>query len=162
MKNPAWIFLVAARYFRTRRREKGNAASILSAAGIAVGAMTLIAVLSVMNGFQMNTIEAILELNSYHVRITPDSPDGNLPPGAFLRLANIPGVRAAFAFTELQTLVRGASSDSQVCVLRALPADIMKTDPSLAEKLPMVQGSFELDSPGALILGSELARSLRV
>jgi lipoprotein-releasing system permease protein len=162
MKNPAWIFLVAARYFRTRRREKGNAASILSAVGIAVGVMTLITVLSVMNGFQLNTIEAILELNSYHVRITPDSPDGSLPPGAFLRLANTPGVRAVFPFMEIQTLARGVSSDSQVCVLRALPADIMKTDPSLADKLSITQGSFDLDSPEGIILGSELARRLRV
>ncbi|MDR1933169.1 MAG: ABC transporter permease [Spirochaetales bacterium] len=158
----SWVFLVAGRYFKTRRKEKGNAASVLSAAGIAVGVMTLIAVLSVMNGFQLNTIEAILELNSYHLRILPESPDGALPAGSLMRLAEIPGVRSAFLFTEIQTLIRAASPDSQVCVLRALPTDIMKTDPSLAEKLEIVQGSFDLEAEKGLVLGSELARRLRV
>ena len=154
MKNPAWIFLVAGRYFKTRRREKGNAASVLSAAGIAVGVMTLLAVLSVMNGFQLNTIEAICELNSYHVRITPDSPDAApLPPGSLTRLGGIHGVRAVFPFTEIQTLVRGVMSDSQVCLLRALPPQIMQTDSSLAEKLAIVQGSFDLAAKDGIILG---------
>ncbi|MDR1626295.1 MAG: ABC transporter permease [Spirochaetia bacterium] len=162
MKNPAWIFLVAGRYFKTRRREKGNAASVLSAVGIAVGVMTLIAVLSVMNGFQLNTIEAILELNSYHVRVSHADPQAGLPPGSLARLGAIPGVRAVFPFTEIQTLARGAYPGSQVCVLRALPGDIMGTDGSLAERLNIVQGSFDLSSPQSLVIGSELARRLGV
>jgi lipoprotein-releasing system permease protein len=162
MKNPSWIFLVAGRYFKTRRREKGNAASVLSAVGIAVGVMTLIAVLSVMNGFQLNTIEAILELNSYHVRIIPENPALGLPPGSLMRLQAIPGVRAVFPFTEIQTLARGAYQDSQVCGRRALPQDIMGTDNPLAEKLQIVQGSFDLSSPQSLVIGSELARRLGV
>jgi len=164
MKNPTWIFLVAGRYFKTRRKEKGNAASVLSAAGIAVGVMTLVAVLAVMNGFQLNTIEAILELNSYHVRITPATRGAQdaVDSGSLTRLKEIPGVRAVFPFSEVQTLVRGASSESLVCVLRALPTDIMQKDPSLADKLAIVAGSFDLASPGSLVLGSELARRLRV
>lgn len=162
MKNPLWIFLVAGRYFKTRRREKGNAASVLSAAGIAVGVMTLIAVLSVMNGFQLNTIEAILELNSYHLRITHENPETGLPPGALMRLQAVPGVRAVFPFMEIQTLARGAYQDSQVCVLRALPEDIMNTDDSFAERLRIVQGTFDLSSEQSLVIGSELARRLGV
>jgi lipoprotein-releasing system permease protein len=165
MKNPSWMFLVAGRYFKTRRREKGNAASVLSAVGIAVGVMTLVAVLSVMNGFQLNTIESILELNSYHLRVARDTPagrDGNLPPASLALLKQIPGVRAVFPFTEIQTLARGAYYESQVCVLRALPADIMSTDRSFAEKLQIVQGSFDLSAGQSLVIGSELARRLGV
>ncbi|MDR2588980.1 MAG: ABC transporter permease [Spirochaetales bacterium] len=157
MKNPSWVFLVAGRYFKTRRKEKGNAASILSAAGIAVGVMTLIAVLSVMNGFQLTTIEAILELNSYHLRLSREKP---LLAQEEKLLRSIPGVRAVFPFAEIQTLVRGVSSDNTICVLRALPEDIMHKDPSLAGMLGMVQGDFDLS--GGLILGAELARRLRV
>ena len=61
--------LVAARYFRTRRRETGNASSILSVAGIAVGVMTLTVVLAVMNGFQLGFIENIVEISSYHIQV---------------------------------------------------------------------------------------------
>ena len=60
--------LVAGRYFRTRRRETGNASSILSVAGIAVGVMTLTVVLGVMNGFQLGFIESIVEISSYHLQ----------------------------------------------------------------------------------------------
>ena len=162
MKNPMWIFLIAGRYFKTRRREKGNSASILSAAGIAVGVMTLVAVLAVMNGFQLTTIEAILELNSYHIRVRPEPAGSALPEAVRTRLGEIPGVRAAFPFAEIQTLVRGASPESLVCVLRALPADILEHDPSLAERLDIIAGSFDLGAPGGLVLGSELARRLRV
>ncbi|MCL1817656.1 MAG: ABC transporter permease [Spirochaetaceae bacterium] len=162
MKSPLWIFLVAGRYFKTRRRDRGNAASVLSAAGIAVGVMTLVAVLAVMNGFQLNTIEAILELNSYHLRVIPEEAGAGLPAASLARLKEIPGVRAVFPFSEIQTLVRGASFDSLVCVLRALPADILAKDPSLAGKLNIVAGSFDLAPKEGLVLGSELARRLRV
>ncbi|MDR1179025.1 MAG: FtsX-like permease family protein, partial [Spirochaetales bacterium] len=86
----------------------------------------------------------------------------DLPPGALMRLRGIPGVRAVFPFTEIQTLARGAYPDSQVCVLRALPDDIMTTDSSLVEKLHIIQGSFDLTSENSLIIGSELARRLGV
>ncbi|MBI9099651.1 MAG: ABC transporter permease, partial [Spirochaetaceae bacterium] len=52
MKKISWIFHVAKRYFMTKRKEKGHTASILSVMGIAVGVMTLITVIAVMNGFQ--------------------------------------------------------------------------------------------------------------
>jgi lipoprotein-releasing system permease protein len=159
MKNLGWVFLVAGRYFKTRRRERGNTASVLSAAGIAVGVMTLIAVLSVMNGFQLTTIEAILELNSYHLRISPDGP---LAPNALMRLRAISGVKSVFAFAEIQTLIRGLYPDPQVCVLRALPENIAEEDPSLLDKLELLQGSFDLSAEQSVILGSELARRLKV
>lgn len=84
-----WALFVARRHVRSRRRNKGNTTSIFSILGIAAGAMTLVAVLSVMNGFQLGTIEDILEMDSYHVRITPEedaaglrpSPDSSDSPG---------------------------------------------------------------------------------
>ena len=154
-----WVLLVAARYFRSRRKERGNAATLLSTAGIAVGVMTLIAVLSVMNGLQLTTIDAILELDSYHIRI-----EGSREPVAkILRsLRSTPGVRAAFPFAEVQTLARGRYPDPLVCVLRALPEDIAALDPDLRKRLTMVDGDFDLRSPGSVVLGSELARFLGV
>lgn len=64
-----WILFVSARHFRTKRREKGHTAGVLSVAGIAAGVMTLIAVLAVMNGFQFGTIEDLLEIGSYHLQV---------------------------------------------------------------------------------------------
>ncbi|MFI5368696.1 MAG: hypothetical protein ACHQ1F_06755, partial [Spirochaetia bacterium] len=64
--------LVAARYFRTKRRDTGNASSVLSVAGIAIGVMTLTVVLAVMNGFQLGFIDSIVEISSYHLQIHAD------------------------------------------------------------------------------------------
>ena len=41
----------------------------LSTIGICFGVMTLITVLSVMNGFQLQFIDSIIELSSYHVQV---------------------------------------------------------------------------------------------
>ena len=68
-----WILFVSARHFRTRRREKGHTAAVLSVLGIAAGVMTLIAVIAVMNGFQFGTIEDILEVGSFHLQVSPDA-----------------------------------------------------------------------------------------
>ena len=156
--NRSWILLVAGRYFRTRRRERGNTASLLSVLGIAVGVTTLIAVLGVMNGFQLSTIEALLELNSYHLRVAPREAAAGEEKLAAVRA--LPGVRSAFPFAEVQTLVRGRFPDPRACMLRALPEDILKKDPSLLERLA-IQGRFDL-SEGNLVIGSELARFLGV
>ena len=57
-----WTFLVASRYFRSKRKDKNFASSVLSVVGIAVGTMTLITVLAVMNGFQIGFINASQKL----------------------------------------------------------------------------------------------------
>ena len=64
-----WIFFTAGRYFSAKRKTRGLAPSILSTAGIAVGVMTLMTVLAVMNGFQLSYIEDILEISSFHIRL---------------------------------------------------------------------------------------------
>ncbi len=157
--NRSWIFLVARRYFRTRRRERGNTASLLSVVGIAVGVTTLIAVLAVMNGFQLSTIEAILEFNSYHLRVSSAEKPNEKTIEA---VRSVPGVKSAFPFAEIQTLVRGRFSDPRACMLRALPEDIAGMDPSLFERLAVVEGRFDLSGTGNLIVGSELAKFLGV
>ncbi|MFO8063520.1 MAG: ABC transporter permease [Spirochaetota bacterium] len=77
-----WVVFVSKRHFRTRRKEKGHTASLLSVSGIAAGVMTLVAVLAVMNGFQIGTIENILEINSYHLRVEGLSSTGEVAGAA--------------------------------------------------------------------------------
>ena len=72
MKRPSSLpLLLAFRYFHTRRRGSGNASTLLSILGIAVGVMTLTVVLAVMNGFQLGFIESIVEISSYHLQCQP-------------------------------------------------------------------------------------------
>jgi len=154
-----WMFFVAQRHFRTRRREKGYTASILSVSGIAVGVMTLTAVLAVMNGFQLDTIEDILEINSYHLRIAGAELQSDESP---LELSRQNGVRTVLPFIELQTIARGFFEEPQAVILRGVPVDVLDLDPGIAERMEMISGEFSLASHGSLVIGSQLARHLGV
>ena len=154
-----WVAFVAGRHFRTRRREKGHTASILSVSGIAVGVMTLVTVLAVMNGFQLATIQDILEINSYHLRLY------NLDARQAERIAGGPaagGINAVVPFTEVETIARGYFERPRGVLLRALPADVLQRDWGLSGRIEMLQGSFAIDRPGAVVIGSELARAMGV
>lgn len=67
----SWILFIARRYFRVKRKTSGIASSFIAVGGLTVGVMALIAVLSVMNGFQLGFIDDILEISSFHLRLTP-------------------------------------------------------------------------------------------
>ncbi len=156
-----WIFFVARRYFRTRRREKGHTASVLSVAGIAAGVMTLIVVLAVMNGFQLTTIRSILQVNSYHLRVHVQG-ERQPDPSVLRALRSVSGVKAVVPFVDIQTVAQGYFSGIQAVSLRGVPPDALSLDPSLASSLHMIAGRFDLSRPGSVVLGVELARTLGV
>jgi len=157
----AWIVFVSRRHLRTRRKERGHTASVLSVTGIAVGVMTLVAVLAVMNGFQLGTIQDILEVNSYHLRVTGYDSVGRTEEASRI-IATVSGVRTAVPFVDIQALIRGAFSEPDGVNIRAVPVDVLQRDESLAERLDMVAGSFDVHGTGTVVLGSELARNLGV
>ena len=65
-----WIFDVSKRFSIVDKSGRSAVTSFLSTIGIGLGVMTLIVVISVMNGFQMSFINAIMEISSYHVRVS--------------------------------------------------------------------------------------------
>ena len=66
--NLRWINAVSRRFARVDRKGRFAVTSTLATLGICFGVMTLTVVMSVMNGFQMSFIDAILEVSSYHLR----------------------------------------------------------------------------------------------
>jgi lipoprotein-releasing system permease protein len=134
---------------------------MLSVGGIAAGVMTLIAVLGVMNGFQLGTIEDILEVNSYHLRIQPEDQDG-LGPATGSAIRAVSGVAAALPFIDMQTIARGFYAEPHPVLVRAVPSDAFELDPGLAATVEMVSGSFDLRFPGSVVIGAELSRVLGV
>jgi len=153
-----FIFFVAARYFRTKRKDRKIASSVFSVTGIAVGVMTLVVVLSVMNGFQLSFIEPILEVKSYHIQISPKDPAG-LSPGVLDAIRNMEGVRTVVPFIEIQAI----ADNSRPCIVRAIPADSLKTDPGFDVSF---DSSFDkpdeshLKGEGTIVLGNQLAEQL--
>jgi len=164
----SWIFFVSARHFRTKRREKGHTAGILSVLGIAAGVMTLIAVLAVMNGFQFGTIEDILEIGSYHLQVDFESESDGASETAAIEsddvsalVSDLPGVRVAVPYAETYGLAYGYFPDPLAIVVRAVPRDILDRDRTLAANLEIVSGRWSLE-PGSIVFGQELARRLGV
>jgi lipoprotein-releasing system permease protein len=161
-------FLVAGRHFRTRRRDRGNASSLLSVAGIAVGVMTLTVVLAVMNGFQLGFIESIVEISSYHLQLRPRldglsaSSRPELDASLVARVRSLPFVTAMVPSVERQALIEGAFQQPRVCSIRAVPPGLFALDPAQARMLAPKEGAFDLDDPHSLVLGSELAAAMGV
>ena len=58
-----WIFEVSRRFARIDRKGRTSATNFLSTLGICFGVMTLITVVSVMNGFQFFSINPIMEIS---------------------------------------------------------------------------------------------------
>ena len=167
------VSLVSLRYVRTRRRSGGSPAALLSVLGVALGVTTLTVVLGVMNGFQLGFIESIVEISSYHLQAVPTAgkavptagpaePPGGTEaaapvPDLTARIGSVPGVRAVVPFAERQALVQGPYSRPRPAVVRAVPPDIASRDPAQAARLSMVEGSLDLASADAVVIGAELA-----
>jgi len=154
-KKNDWILFVASRFGTVDYRGRSALTSLLSALGIAFGVTALIVILSVMNGFQMGYIESILEVSSAHVRVSGSGAD-------IERIRTLPGVRSLFLFSEAQTLMQGNYDRQEGVLLRSVPPDIHETDAGFGASVLMVSGHFDIATPSSIVLGYELARTLKV
>jgi lipoprotein-releasing system permease protein len=153
----SWIAFVAGRYVSRGRRNSPS--PLLAILGIGTGVLALIVILAVMNGFQMGFIESILEISSYHLRIeSPPEHTAELEN----RLKDIPEIKAAVPFREIQGLIRGRRDEQQAAVIRGLPPEALEIDAAMGAQLDFEAGSFDLRGNRSIILGSELARRLSV
>jgi len=151
---PGWILYVASRYIFRKRGSSPSA--VLAILGIATGVLSLIVILSVMNGFQLGFIENILEISSCHLRVEAFPPEKTQDALDLLRA--IPGISAALPFREFQALARGNRGGQQALVIRGVPVDADIYDKAMIARLDFEQGGFYLSEPGSVLLGSELAR----
>ena len=156
-----FVSLVALRYFRARRRA-GSTSTALAALGVAVGVMTLTAVLAVMNGFQLGFIESILEVSSYHLQVEGPHGPRELDGGILDSLRSLRGVRAVVPFSEEQVIVEGLYDEQRGCLLRRLPENVEDLDPDFRSRLEIVAGRFDLRQRRGIVIGSELARHLGI
>ena len=120
--------------------------------------MALVVVLSVMNGFQGQFINAIMEINSYHVRVQ-DLEDEE----AFVSWAKEQkSIVSVTPFHEAQGLMVGSSGKQSAAIVRSVPEDVMFTDAGFCREMNMISGTFDLTEDDFIVLGYDLARSLGV
>ena len=155
-----WINTVSSRFARVDRKGRSAVTSFLATLGICFGVMTLIAVMSVMNGFQMNFIDAIMEVSSYHIRVTDISEEQEQN---FMQLClQNKNVLSITPFYEAQTLMTDETGRENSAIIRAIDSNVYKNDAGFHKEITMVEGSFDLSQPDSIVLGYTLARQLRV
>lgn len=159
VKKFQWIYHIASRYFLTKRKEKGHTASILSISGIAVGVMTLMGVMAVMNGFQQGFITNINEIRSYHIRIDGDKA---LTPELKETILSLDGVAAVTPFIDIQTILQGFMSEQSGAAIRAVEPSILDFDKGFADKITISDGVFDLSDERSIVIGADLAFSLGI
>ncbi|MDO9283500.1 MAG: lipoprotein-releasing ABC transporter permease subunit [Aquabacterium sp.] len=153
------------RYTRAGRAGRRNGfisfISLVSMLGIALGVAALIIVLSVMNGFQKEVTDRMLSVVA-HVEVL--DPQGEALPDWRATAAAArknPAVVAAAPFIAMQSLI-ARGDEMRGAVVRGIdPAEEVNVTPLAAM---MKTGPLAQLQPGAwhIVLGSELARALRV
>jgi len=151
---PAWISL---RYLRFRGRPAFvSAITLISIAGVAVGVMTLMVVMSVMSGFDRQLKEKFLGIYGHVVVTAP----GEIREyeGLIDRLAAVPGVQAAAPYIAGQIIVRTRN--------RALGINLRGIDPEREARVGklreyLIAGKLDPGEDG-IIIGSQLAALYRL
>ena len=155
-----WISFISKRFSRIDRKGRSSVTSKLATAGICFGVMTLIVVMSIMNGFQMSFIDAIMEISSYHVRVTEVSQEKETD---FYKICKEnKNVLSVTPFYEAQTLMTGKRGRESAAIIRAIEPNVYLEDKGFYQQLKMINGSFNLSGGDTIVLGSSLARKLNV
>ncbi len=160
IKNFRWISAVSRRFARVDRKGRSAVTSTLATLGICFGVMTLTVVMSVMNGFQMSFIDAILEVSSYHLRAVevPAEEENSLLEACKADKH----VLSCHPFYEAQALMTGEKGGALAVNVRAAGEEIYSEDQGFRRELKMLSGRFEFPQADSIVLGSTLARNLGV
>ena len=165
ISNLKLIFSISRRFARTDKKSRSFVTSMLAVTGLCFGVMTLIVVMSVMNGFQMSFIDAIQEVSSYHAQVEKlESEDEE----AFLDFCRkdkkiksvIPFYQAESLMCRLSEKKSKSSVRESPAVIRALPDSVFSEDRGFSDQMILISGSLDLSERGAILLGSQLARKL--
>ena len=171
-------FFVSMRYLKSRRRQGFiSLITLISVGGVAVGVMVLIVVLSVMSGFETTLKEKLLGINA-HLWVLPQR-TGQLQGYRDLasRIETIPRVTHATPFTAHEVMLMAGRRVAGTIVRGIDPAERSQTgdfarlfkDRDLTALLnPPAPDPGSADNGASqsarrgIVLGTELARSLRV
>ena len=162
--NKSWILYVCKRFSCVDRTGRSKATSTLATLGITLGVMTLIVIMSVMNGFQMSFIDTILEVSSYHLQAENASLQQEEKLIDFVQndkyLSN--KLSGIFPFYEAQTLITSNDGKESAGIIRAVDFQIYNMDPGFQKEIIITRGSFNISQDNYIVIGSGLARELGV
>jgi lipoprotein-releasing system permease protein len=160
MNFPYQIF-IAFRYFKSKKKHGGiSINTLISIAGVALGVLTLITVLSVMSGFHEDLQEKILGVNSHIVTL---SYDGRIGDHEIIRdrIDKVEGVTGSSPFIYGQVMLRSGDRSRGVAVRGVDPvAGKNTTDILKSLKVGSVDDLKGNGGMSGIILGRELLGAL--
>lgn len=153
-----WIYEVSSRFARIDRKGRSAVTTFLATLGICFGVMTLISVLSVMNGFQQTSIKPILEISSWHLRVS------DVPEEVFTEFIDFceenPRIKVVSPFYESQSLMVGRRGKQASGIVRGIDPALLAQDECFRKEASMKSGTFDLSEENSIVLGSILASAL--
>jgi len=161
--NFSYYFFIARRYFRSKKKHSGiSINTVISIAGVSLGVMTLITVLSVMSGFHEDLKAKILGVNSHIVALSYKGSIENYEPVRDT-ISNVKGVIDSSPFIYGQVMLRFGKRAHGVVVRGVDPETGTGTTDILNH---LKSGNLQdlrkdNDVPG-IILGREIVRTLGV
>lgn len=157
-KSLKWIFYISQRFSKVDRKGRSAVTSTLAALGVCFGVMALIVTISVMNGFQMEFKDAIMEVSSYHILASNVKNDEQFTDWC----GKEKNIVSAVPFYEAQGLMIGKNGKQSAALIRAVPENILEQDKGFASQMKMISGTFDLSDKDKILLGYNLARELGV
>ena len=148
---------VAGRYLRARRGERFvSVIAGFSLVGIALGVATLIIVMSVMGGFQVDLLNRILGFNG-HLGVYPAGTALTDYAATATRIRAVPGVVSAFPVVDGQVLLQGGNGQSAGGLIRGMIPDDFRQMKAVSDHI--VAGSLrDFEGDEVVAIGVGLAR----
>lgn len=160
IKKLKWIAFVNNKFSKVDRKAGAAVTTRLSTLGICFGVMTLIVVLSVMNGFQNEFIDSIIHLSSYHVQVSTKANDDNKKIEEYLNSNK--SLVSYVKFKDAQGLITDENGKESSCLIRGIQKDVCNVDKGFANEFKIIYGDSDFSRDDGIILGSRLAKNLGV
>jgi len=150
-------FYLAKRYLTA----KWSLMSTLSILMLSFGIITLITVISIMNGFHTNFRRKILETNTYHIIIQNNNYRNNSYQYIKSILAKNKEIISIIPYFNGEGIIKSNWSTMGI-VIKALPTDVLNKDSGFKREIQIPKGEFDLTKPYNIIVGEELAREIGI
>ncbi len=136
---------------------KWSLMSTLSIVMIAFGVITLIVVLSIMNGFHNTFRRKILETNTYHVVLQPTIDTKYSIRNIKSILLKNKDIISVVPYYDGEGIIKSKWFTKGI-IIKAFPGDVMDLDPGFQREIKIPEGVFDLTKDNHILLGEELAR----
>jgi len=153
--NNSWTFYAARKYLFSKRN-KQRSTLILSSLGLILGIVTIITVISIMNGLQQGYLSDLMEIESYHLSIGPLDRESAEEIQSLLDEKEHIVHTAIYNEREIMLIPEGR--DYTPVKIRGMQKADFLLDRKLAEHLEIQAGTMELQKMDNVTIGSGLAK----